>query len=353
MTRWIDVGVVTAYGSAVEAGYQGTKEEFGKILSNILQASEQISKNQKNITEIAAETGALSTKVEALEGKTGNSLTKEEVSDAVNDYLKENSINAVPDNVVLFETDDEEEDITAEKIIESVIEKIELRAVNEQTLGLYIDSRLINSVKLEDFKVSDVLCTGLTIIPENIVQYGKKTIELIAKATPEDCTQKVRWFSDDEEKATVTEGTVTTTGKIGKVTIYAVCGNYRAECSIEIKEYVYPELNFQIGQISENVGSAYALISDEKNMRIASDYIRTPIDTVVTMTSGNNYLYQLYKYQDDKLVSFGSWVNCTGTIEISADECSGFALKIRRSNYGTWTDADITAFTQTMKLKGI
>lgn len=351
MTRWTDLGVVTAYGNAVEAGYTGTREEFGKLLTDILNSSEQIKKNQKNITETATETGILKEKVEELSGKVGNSLTEEEVSEAVNTYLKENTPSLIPDNVVLFEENDEEETITPEKIIEAVIEKMELKAVDEQTLGLYINSRLINSVKLEEFKTFDVICTGLTITPSHVTKYGKTEIELIAEATPSDCTQKVRWFTTDEKIATVSSGTVLTTGKKGTVTIYAVCGNYRAECLIEIGAYVYPKVIFQIGEICETVGAAYERTEDAKKMRISSDYIETPIDTIITMTGGNNYLYQLYKYHDDKLVSYTTWNSCTGTIKISADECSGVAIKIREVNYKTWTEDDVTAFTGTVKIE--
>ena len=121
MTRWTDLGIVTAYGSAVKAGYTGTKEAFEKQMAGILNSLEQIKKNQKTITETAVETGILKEKVEELSGKVGNSLTEEEVSEAVNAYLKENTLNLVPDNVVLFEENDEEETITPEKIIEAVI----------------------------------------------------------------------------------------------------------------------------------------------------------------------------------------------------------------------------------------
>lgn len=228
---------------------------------------------------------------------------------------------------------------------------MELKAVDDQTLGLYINSRLINSVKLEEFKTFDVICTGITITPTHVTKYGKTEIELIAEVTPNGCTQKVRWFTTDEKMATVSDGTVSTTGKRGSVTIYAVCGNYRAECLVEIEAYVYPEVIFQIGLISETVGSTYARTDDTQKMRISSDYIKTPVDTIVTMTGGNNYFYQLYKYHDDKLISFGTWKNCTGTIQISAVECSGVAIKIRKSNYETWTEDENTAFAETVKIE--
>lgn len=352
MTRWTDLGIVTAYGNAVESGYAGTKEEFGKLLAGVLNSSEQIKKNQKNITETAAETGLLKEKVEELTGKIGNSLTEEEVSEAVNTYLKENTPSLIPNNVVLFEENNEEETITAEKIIEAVIEKIELKAVDDQTLGLYIDSRLINSVKLEEFKTFDVICTGLTITPSNVTKYGKTKIELIAKTTPVDCTQKIRWFSTDEEMAEVSDGTVTTTGKAGSVTIYAVCGNYEAECLIKIEAYVYPEFNFRIGQAAEVVGGTYSWTQDTQAMRIISDYIETPVDSVISMNAGSNYMYSLYQYKDDKLVAEPSaWTACQGDIEISAEEFSGFAIKIRQKSYGKWTEDLIAEFAKTITIK--
>ena len=86
-------------------------------------------------------------------------------------------------------------------------------------------------------------------------------------------------------------------------------------------------------------------------MRISSDYIQTPVDTVITLTAGGSYLYQLYKYKDDKMDSFTSWISCAGTIKIASEEFSGFAIKIRKNNYGKWTSDDITAFTKTVTIE--
>lgn len=301
--------------------------------------------------EVTVNDTRLEKKIDEVSKNIGGSLNIDDVRNAVNEYLEENPDMVTPDNIVLFEEDENNQAFTIDTLMAEVLKRLELKAVDEQTLGLYMGEKLINSVKLEEFKVSEIICTGLTIVPSHTTAYGKATLELIATATPQDCTQKVRWFTTDELLATVSDGTVSTTGKKGTVTIYAVCGNYRAECEIEITAYVYPELNFQIGQVLESTGAAYTRTEDPQNMRIASDYIKTPIDTKITMNAGNNYLYQLYKYKDDKLASWTTWINCAGIIEITASECSGVVLKIRKSNYGEWTESEITAFSQTVTVE--
>lgn len=302
------------------------------------------------LTENATNIRNVEKQVEELTKGTGGSASPSEIEKVVAEYLKENSESLLPSNVVLVEESDDEI-MTVDAIMGEVLNKLDLRAIDDQTLGLYMDTKLISSVKLEEFKASEIVCTGLTLDPSNSTAYGKATIEIIATTMPQDCTQKVRWFTTNSDLATVAGGTVQTTGKKGTVTIYAICGNYRAECEITITAYVYPEFNFQIGQVLETIGAAYSRTADNNEMRISSDYIKTPVDTIVTMAAGSNYLYQLYKYKDDKLDSFSSWISCTGTIEILSEEYSGFAIKIRQNNYGKWTENMIAAFAQTVTIE--
>lgn len=302
-------------------------------------------------TEVATNTGNLEKQVEELAGNISEIVKPSDIEKAVDDYLKENSEKLLPDNIVLVE-DSDDEILTEDAIIGKVMDKLELKVVNDQVLGLYMGTKLITSVSLENIKASEIICTNITLKPLSIVVYGKVTIEVAAATTPPDCTQKIRWFTNNADLATVTGGTVQTTGKKGKVIITAYCGNQEATCEVEIAAYVFPDLNFQIGEIAESVGSAYSRTPDSKNMRIASDYIKTPVDTIVTLTAGSGYLYQLYKYKEDKLDSFTGWLSCAGTIEIASDEFSGFAVKIRKSNYGEWAEDDITSFTKTVTIEG-
>lgn len=305
----------------------------------------------RKFTETTANMGKLEQQIgELSKGGTGGTTSPSEVKKIVDEYLKENPKNFLPDNIVLVEeSDDDIMDVDA--IMGEILDKLDLKAVDDQTLGLYIGTKLISSVRLEEFKTSEIICTGITLDPSNTTAYGKATIEVIATTTPQDCTQKIRWFTTDAALATVSDGTVKTTGKKGTVAIYAICGNYRAECKIVITAYVYPEFNFQIGEVVETVGAAYARKIDTSEMRISSDYMKTPVDTIVTLMSGGSYLYQLYKYKDDKLDSFTSWIGCTGTIEILSKDYTGFAIKIRKNNYGKWTSDDVEAFAKTVTIE--
>ena len=325
-------------GTDVDATFtQDGKAADAKAVGN------KFAENTANMGKLEQQIGELS------KGGTGTT-SPSEVKKIVDEYLKENSENFLPDNIVLVEESDDDI-MDADAIMGEILDKLDLKAVDDQTLGLYIGTKLISSVRLEEFKASEIICTGITLDPSNTTAYGKATIEVIATATPQDCTQKIRWFTTDADLATVSDGTVITTGKKGEVTIYAICGNYRAECKIVITAYVYSEFNFQIGQVLETVGAAYSRTEDSAEMRISSDYIQTPVDTVITLTAGGSYLYQLYKYKDDKMDSFTSWISCAGTIKIASEEFSGFAIKIRKNNYGKWTSDDITAFTKTVTIE--
>lgn len=306
----------------------------------------------RKFTETTANMGKLEQQIgELSKGGAGGTASPSEVKKIVDEYLKENPKNFLPDNIVLVEESDDEI-MTADAIMGEILDKLELKTVNDQTLGLYIGTKLISSVKLEEFKTSEIICTGITLDPSNTTAYGKATIEVIATATPQDCTQKIRWFTTDADLATVSDGTVITTGKKGEVTIYAICGNYRAECKIVITAYVYPEFNFQIGEIASTVGSGYVRTIDSQKKRISSDYIETPVNSAISMTAGTGYLYSLYLYKDKKLVKEPTtWINCVGVIEINSEEYSGFALKVRQKNYEEWTEEKIEAFTKTVTIE--
>nr|WP_295264047.1 Ig-like domain-containing protein [uncultured Blautia sp.] len=324
-----------------------TVSDLKKNVGGDTNTKEELAGIEKKLTENEANTGRLEKQIEEITKSVGDNLKMSDVTK----YIQENSESLLPDNAVLFEDTDDEGTITPESIIGEVLDKLDLKAVDDQTLGLYIGTKLISSVRLEEFKASEIICTGITLDPSNTTAYGKTKIEVIATTTPQDCTQKIRWFTTDADVATVSDGTVKTTGKKGSVTIYAICGNYRAECKIVITAYVYPEFNFQIGQVLETVGATYSRTADSAEMRISSDYMQTPVDTVITLKAGGSYLYQLYKYKDDKLDSFTSWISCTGTIEIVSEEFSGFTIKIRKNNYGKWTSDDIEAFTKTVTIE--
>ena len=49
--------------------------------------------------------------------------------------------------------------------------------------------------------------------------------------------------------------------------------------------------------------------------------------------------------------SFSGWNACTGAMSIKSSEYSGFALKVRKVNYGVWSDSDIEEFAKTVSVE--
>lgn len=313
-----------------EAGMAADAQTTG---NQIQQVKESIAKLAKNISA---------------------ALTPKDVQNAVDKYLESNTIDGIftPNNLVLYEEVDEPETITTDAIIGEVLAKLELRQTRNQALGLYLGDTLINSIQLDEFRANETICTGITLTPAKTTVYGKATVELIATLKPIDCTQKIRWFSGDEQMATVSNGTVLMTGKSGTVQILAVCGNYRATSDITVEEYVYPDFDWKIGLITETIGGVYNRTADSQNMRISSAYIAIPLDSEIIMTGGSAYKYVIYYYKDGKLTSnSGSWANCSGTLTVKAKECDGIALKIMRNGYAKWDDNCIEAFAKTISIQ--
>ena len=277
----------------------------------------------------------------------------ERIRQIVYDYMNANTVEGVftPTNIVLFEKSDEEE-ITAESIIVEVIKKLEFKKEGDNGLALYAGDVKITSIMLEEFVTNEVLCKGITLSINEITGYGNCTKELIAYITPSDCTQKVRWISDDETIATVTNGTVRITGKVGSTDITVVCGNYQAVCTVTISEWIYPEIGWRIGMVDGTIGGTGEITDDSQGMRIASDLIEIPIKTNIIMTGGSRYFYTIYYYKDGVLVnSSPAWAKCSETLTIDANEYSAVRLKIRMENYETWSDESISTFASTITLK--
>lgn len=300
------------------------------------------------------EVDSLKKKIDDFSKNVGEILQPSDVQGAVDKYLESNTVDGLftPDNMVLYEESEDASVITAKDIIAEVLSQLELKVTKNQALGLYMGDVLIDSIVLDEFKTNEIICTGLTVSPTESTVYGKGIVELIATAEPLDCTQKVRWISDDEAMASVQNGTVTMTGKSGSVSIMAVCGNYRATAKITVEQYVYTDFDWQIGLISETVGDVYSRSGDSQNMRISSAYIATPVDTEIIMTGGDPYRYVIYYYKDGKLTApCASWAVCNAVITIKADEYDGFAIKVMRKSYVKWDDTYIEAFAKTVSIQ--
>lgn len=338
----------TAEEAAKEAN--AAKKEAVDAKDEAVTAVKKIQGESEKIVNVESDVADLKSDVGSMKEELKETVKEDTVQDIVKKYA-DATLPEVPENIVLFEETEEGDTITPDSIIGAVLSKLDLRAVNGQTVGLYLSDTLIGSVKLEEFKTSEVICTGISLDRTAIEAYGKGKIELIAVVEPQDCTQKVRWISNNEELASVTEGTVTLTGRKGNVDITVVCGNYKTVCTITVMQYEYPDPNWEIGQILETAGSTFQKLGDSQSMRIATDYIETPVDTIITLLGGSGYRYQLYKYTDGKMVEMSQWITCSGTIEILSETYSGFALKVRKENYGKWTEEDIAAFAKTVQIE--
>lgn len=302
------------------------------------------------------EVNSLKKKIDNFSKNVGEILQPSDVQTAVDKYLESNTIDGLftPDNLVLYEASEESTVVTAKDIIAEVLSQLELKVTKNQALGLYLGDVLIDSIVLDEFKTNEIICTGLTVSPAESTVYGKGTVELIATAEPLDCTQKVRWFTDDESMATVQNGTVTLPGKSGSVSIVAVCGNYRATSKITVEQYVYTDFDWQIGLLGETIGAAYSRGSDSQNMRISSAYIATPVDTEIIMTGGTAYKFEPFFYKDGKLVArAGKWNDCNMTVKIKADEYDGVAFKVMRNGYAKWDNTFIETFAKTVSIQSV
>lgn len=335
--------IVDQVAAGIPADYRVLSAQTNENTENLKTAEEKLKNLQEEVAKI---------KSEGVDGV----LNENDVKNAVDKYMESNTVDGLftPNNLVLYEEvgDEDSAPITAADIISEVLAQLELKSIGGYKLGLYMGSTLIDSIELEEFRASDIICTGLSIEPEETTVYGKATVELIAKAIPVDCTQKVRWFSGDEAMATVQNGTVQMTGKSGSVSIMAVCGNYRATAKITVEQYVYTDFDWQIGLISDTVGGVYSRYGDSQNMRISSAYIATPVDTEIIMTGGDSYRYTVYYYKDGKLTApCASWAVCNTVVTIKADEYDGFAIKVMRKSYAKWDDTYIEAFAKTISIQ--
>lgn len=106
---------------------------------------EQIKETGKKIDETAEN---LRSDIEKVKENVSETLKPADVQNAVDKYMESNTIDGIytPDNLVLFEETQDEETITADTIIGAVLGKLDLRAIDEKVLGLYLDENLVASM---------------------------------------------------------------------------------------------------------------------------------------------------------------------------------------------------------------
>lgn len=104
---------------------------LGKLEADIKMSIDGYVNNQvkKNVDDYINK--AIKTKV----GDAGGTISPSEVKKIVDEYLKENPESFLPNNIVLVEESDDEI-MTADAIMGEILDKLELKTVNDQTLGL-------------------------------------------------------------------------------------------------------------------------------------------------------------------------------------------------------------------------
>ena len=111
---------------------------------------------------------------------------------------------------------------------------------NIKQIRNYIRDRLAYVDTEIESLTEPVACTGITLNVNTLTFTEEGTKTLTATVTPENCTEKITWESDNKSIAIVSDGVVTTVSN-GSCNITATCGNYSASCSVNISglpEYI-------------------------------------------------------------------------------------------------------------------
>ena len=82
-------------------------------------------------------------------------------------------------------------------------------------------------------------CTGISLSETSITFTDKNSKTIIATVTPDNCTDTIYWYTNNDSIATVSNGTVTPIAN-GNCTITASCGTQIATCNIYV-DIVVPE----------------------------------------------------------------------------------------------------------------
>ena len=113
--------------------------------------------------------------------------------------------------------------------------KVIVGAINElknKFDALYIQYEEVKNQVNESLKV--VECVTISLNNTSLIlNSGTLSQELTTTVLPSDCTEKVVWFSSDENVATVTNGVVVAVAN-GDCIINAICGTKIASCNVTV-----------------------------------------------------------------------------------------------------------------------
>lgn len=183
----------------------------------------------------------------------------------------------VPANVVLFEKT-EETPINKET-------SIPINSQNGTTYYLKVNDDGLPSIQNTSGETvwsgsgsSDVVqATGITLNSNAETIMVGTTVTLSATVEPVDCTQEVKWYTNNATIATVENGVITGQG-IGNCTITAKVGSQTATCKIAVEKYTL--LIWNKGSVNEEITGGWDYTSK-------ADYAHLNDDGSFTLMSGN------------------------------------------------------------------
>lgn len=113
-------------------------------------------------------------------------------------------------------------------------------AYNSSTHSITI-SNITGNVEINASAIStSKACTSVTLDETSITFNDDNSKILVATITPTDCTDSIRWYSDDENIATVENGVVTPKNN-GSCLIKVICGSQIASCNVTVNIVVSEE----------------------------------------------------------------------------------------------------------------
>lgn len=108
-----------------------------------------------------------------------------------------------------------------------------------------------------------VNCAGISLSASSLSFTSAGSQTLTATVSPSGCTDPITWESSDESVATVKDGVVTAVGD-GNAVVSAVCGSFRAQCSVSVSglvENLLLNVAWYVGEVSETTGGIVSTVT--------------------------------------------------------------------------------------------
>lgn len=174
-----------------------------------------------------------------------------------------------------------------------------------------------------------VNCAGISLSAQSLTFTSAGTQTLTATVIPSGCTDPITWESSDDSVVTVEEGIVTAVGN-GNAVVSAVCGSFRAQCSVSVSglaENLLRGKAWYVGEIVNSTGEINATVT-AANYTEMIDVSAYALTIVRAACEGCNASYSRLTFYDEN-VAFLSSVSFNAYNVIPAD-----AKYMRISVYG-------------------